>query len=79
MKTSVAWYSAAEAATYLGFPSRRAFTAWMHRQKAAGRQPLRVHWLGDRMRFRRVDLDAALEPEPEMKPTALRAVAGGRS
>lgn len=41
---------------------------------------LKVHRLGERMRFRRVDLDALLEPEamPESAKPRLKLVGGAR-
>lgn len=76
----VEWFSTADAATYLGFPSTRAFEAWIARQRAKGTLRLKVHRLGDRMRFRRTDLDALLEPEalPESTRPRLTLVGGSR-
>lgn len=59
----VEWFSLASAAEYLDFPSPRAFRVWIRRQQTHGGPHPKVHWLGKRMRFRRVDLDACVEPE----------------
>lgn len=60
----VRWLSAREASAYLDFPSVVAFHRWAQRERRKAQPRLRVHWLGRRMRFRQVDLDACLEPEP---------------
>ena len=75
----VAWFSSAKAAEYLGYPSRRAFEAWLHREHAAGRDPIKVYMLGSRMRFRRVDLDAAPEPMPAADTASPLRLVGGRA
>lgn len=75
---TVAWFSSAQAAEYLGFPSRRAFEAWLTREQARGTSRLTVHWLGSRMRFRRVDLDAAPETANAPVATPLTLVGGAR-
>lgn len=73
----VAWLSARQAAEYLGFVDNagvtmiKAFYAW--RSKAPN--PPKTHWLGGRMRFRRVDLDRCVEVETEAPALAL---VGGR-
>ena len=61
----VAYLTTAEAAEYLGgFPSVTAFRKWLSRP--TGRR-LRRHRLGRELRFRRVDLDAVVETEPQRR------------
>lgn len=70
---TVPWLTSAEAARHLG-KSVGAFHVWLHRKRAMG-QPVRVHWLDGRMRFRQTDLDRCVEPE---RAPGLKLVRGGR-
>lgn len=63
----VPWFTAVQAATYLGFPSVGAFHTWLHRQRKAGTLTLTVHWFRRRMRFRQTDLDRLIEPEAQAR------------
>ena len=57
MKTSVAWLSTEQAAEHLGFKTLRAFYRFLETSS----RPPRRHYLGRRLRFRQVDLDACVE------------------
>ena len=84
MKTHVEWFSAEQAAAHLGFlhadgtPNARAFRTWLHRQPA---ERPRRHYLGRKLRFRRVELDACVETTPATTVSAppLRLVGKGRA
>ena len=83
-KTSVPWLSARAAAVHLGYtdaagvPQMGAFYTFLCRRRKDGR-PVKASRLGGLLRFRQVDLDAAVEPEPVLvEPTQLlRMVQGG--
>lgn len=70
-KTAVKWFNTASAAVHLGFvdlagqPKLKAFYQFLRTTK----NPPTVHWLAGRMRFREVDLDRCLEPEPAARLT----------
>jgi len=83
--SGVRWFSTAEAATHLGFvkpdgtPKLQSFYMFLQVERQRKPRRLTVHWLHGRMRFRQVDLDACLEPEPETAAAApLRVMRGGR-
>jgi len=67
-QTHVAWLTADEARQYLGFKTMNAFYTWKCRTR-----PKAYHLRG-RLRFRQVDLDACVEPEPVERPARLRMV-----
>lgn len=74
MKGSVPWLNSEQAAKYLGLvdadgnANLPALHTFVHRARKTGR--LRVHRLGGRLRFREVDLDRAIEAEPEPLPAS---------
>lgn len=62
--------TSAMAAEHLGFmkdgkPNVVAFAKWIKRERRRPHTRLRIHWLVGRMRFRQVDLDKCVEPEPQ--------------
>jgi hypothetical protein len=76
--SGVAWFSAERAAEHLDFPNVRAFYKWLARQP---KDRPRRHYIGRMLRFRQVDLDAAVETPAlasDEAPRKLRVV-GGRS
>ena len=75
----VAWFSPERAAEHLDLPNGKAFREFIARLPEAQRP--RVHYLGRLLRFRQVDIDALVQPEPLAADavTPLRLVSkGGR-
>jgi hypothetical protein len=56
-----------------------AFYQLLYVERRRSPQRLKVHWLRGKKRFRRVDLDALLEPESGAPSQGLRVVAGRTS
>lgn len=65
------WLTASEAAAYLNYPGLHAFHAMLWRRRKAGR-PIKTYRLNGRLRFKQIDLDAAMTVE--QAPHRLRAV-----
>lgn len=74
----VPWLTTAEAASYLRFRSTGAFHTWLCRQRKAQTLTLKVYRFRRRMRFRQVDLDRLLQPDPpvETRKSAVRRPKG---
>ena len=66
-----AYLTASDAAKYLTFPNLHAFHAFLSRRRKAGK-PLPTYRLNGRLRFKQIDLDAALTVErPRLRKVAV--------
>lgn len=72
---TVPWLNTERAAEHLGFPNVRAFRKWLERQPTD--RPRR-HYIGRRLRFREVDLDACVESARTVEQPVKLTLVGGR-